>query len=99
MTKALTKWFQTHPSSVIAPHQTSSILDRSINDNLLLVKDLILQSLEGMSHLGLLSLDQEKAFDGYSYGFLQRVLTRLTFPNTSSTGPNTATKISQAEFC
>jgi hypothetical protein len=90
MNKALTKWFQTHPSSVIAPHQTCSILDRSINDNLLLVKDLILH---------LLSLDQENAFDRYSYGFLQRVLTRLTFPNTSSTGPNTATEISQAEFC
>ena len=32
------------------------------------------------SPLGLLSLDQEKAFDRFIHGFLQRVLTKITFP-------------------
>ncbi|KAJ8014632.1 hypothetical protein DPEC_G00017650 [Dallia pectoralis] len=63
MTKALTKRFQSHLPTVIAADQTCSIPERSINDNLLLVRDVILHSQVCGSPLGLLSLDQEKAFD------------------------------------
>ncbi|KAJ7985704.1 hypothetical protein DPEC_G00343210 [Dallia pectoralis] len=80
MTKALTKRFQSHLPTVIAADQTCSIPERSINDNLLLVKDVILHSQERGSPLGLLSLDQEKAFDRVSHGFLQRVLKKMNFP-------------------
>lgn len=79
MTKDLTKWFETHISSVIAPDQTCSIPSRSFNDNLLLVRDLILHSQEWKSHLGLLSLDQKKAIERVSHGFLQRVLPKINF--------------------
>ncbi|KAJ8015985.1 hypothetical protein DPEC_G00002400 [Dallia pectoralis] len=96
MTKALTKRFQSHLPTVIAADQTCSIPERSINDNLLLVRDVILHSQERGSPLGLLSLDQEKAFDRVSHGFLQRVLKKMNFPNTSSTGPTSATKTSAA---
>ncbi|KAL1005012.1 hypothetical protein UPYG_G00053380 [Umbra pygmaea] len=80
LTKALTKRFQPHLPSVIAADQTCSVPGRSINDNLLLVRDLILHSQERRSPLGLLSLDQEKAFDRVSHGFLQRVLKTMKFP-------------------
>ncbi|KAJ8000408.1 hypothetical protein DPEC_G00204510 [Dallia pectoralis] len=80
MTKALTKRFQSHLPRVIAADQTCSIPERSINDNLLLVRDVILHSQERGSPLGLLSLDQEKAFDRVSHGFLQRVLKKMNFP-------------------
>ncbi|KAJ8002366.1 hypothetical protein DPEC_G00179130 [Dallia pectoralis] len=80
MTKALTKRFQSHLPTVIAADQTCSIPERSINDNLLLVRDVILHSQECGSPLGLLSLDQEKAFDRVSHGFLQRVLKKINFP-------------------
>ncbi|KAJ7987906.1 hypothetical protein DPEC_G00331450 [Dallia pectoralis] len=80
MTKALTKRFQSHLPTVIAADQTCSIPEKSINDNLLLVRDVILHSQERGSPLGLLSLDQEKAFDRVSHGFLQRVLKKMNFP-------------------
>ncbi|KAJ8001267.1 hypothetical protein DPEC_G00192550 [Dallia pectoralis] len=65
---------------VIAADQTCSIPERSINNNLLLVRDVILHSQEHGSPLGLLSLDQEKAFDRVSHRFLQRVLKKMNFP-------------------
>ncbi|KAJ7995658.1 hypothetical protein DPEC_G00246860 [Dallia pectoralis] len=80
MTKALIKRFQSHLPTVIAADQTCSIPERSINDNLLLVRDVILHSQERGSPLGLLSLDQEKAFDRVSHGLLQRVLKKMSFP-------------------
>lgn len=97
MTNAL-KQFETHLPSVNAPDQTCSIPGRSINDNLLLVRDLIKHSQEWRSPLGLFSLDQEKALDRVSHGFLQRVLTKMNFPNTLSTGWNYTTRTPQAEF-
>ncbi|KAJ7998408.1 hypothetical protein DPEC_G00204630 [Dallia pectoralis] len=51
MTKALTKRFQSHLLTVIAADQTCSIPERSINDNLLLVRDVILHSQERGSPL------------------------------------------------
>ncbi|KAJ8333630.1 hypothetical protein SKAU_G00416380 [Synaphobranchus kaupii] len=63
MAKVLMRRFQHLITSVVGPDQTCSIPGRSINDNLLLVRDVIIHSGERRSPLGLLSLDQEKAFD------------------------------------
>jgi len=80
LTKALMWRFQIHLPTVINPDQTCGVPGRSINDNLLLVRDLIFHSQERRSPFALLCLDQEKAFDRVSHGFLQEVLGRMNFP-------------------
>ena len=80
MAKALMRRFQGLITSVIGPDQTCSVQGRSINDNLLLVRDLIIHSGERRSPLCLLSLDQEKAFDRVSHVCLERVLERMNIP-------------------
>ncbi|KAJ7999905.1 hypothetical protein DPEC_G00199260 [Dallia pectoralis] len=97
MTKALTKRFQSHLPTVIAADQICSIPEWSINDNLLLVRDVILHSQERGSPLGLLSLDQEKAFDRVSHGFLQRVLKKMNFPQHLINWTNLCYQTSAAE--
>ncbi|KAJ8257372.1 hypothetical protein GJAV_G00184900 [Gymnothorax javanicus] len=63
MAKALMRRFQDLITSVIGPGPGVCHPGRSIDDNLLLVRDLIIHSGERRSPLGLLSIDQEKAFD------------------------------------
>ncbi|CAM5135733.1 unnamed protein product [Natator depressus] len=59
---------------VIHPDQTYTIPDRSIFDNLFMVRDLLeLGPRDGLS-FALLSLDQEKAFDRVDHGYLLSTL-------------------------
>ncbi|CAM2105170.1 unnamed protein product [Caretta caretta] len=59
---------------VIHPDQTYTVLDRSIFDNLFMVRDLLeLGRRDGLS-FALLSLDQEKAFDRVDHGYLLSTL-------------------------
>ncbi|CAM2106159.1 unnamed protein product [Caretta caretta] len=64
---------------VIHPDQTYTIPDRSIFDNLFLVRDLLgLGRRDGLSFT-LLSLDQEKAFDRVDHGYLLSTLQAFSF--------------------
>ncbi|CAM2098423.1 unnamed protein product [Caretta caretta] len=64
---------------VIHPDQTYTVPDRSIFDNLFLVRDLLeLGRRDGLS-LALLSLDQEKAFNRVDHGYLLSTLRAFGF--------------------
>ncbi|CAM2109423.1 unnamed protein product [Caretta caretta] len=66
-------------ADVIHPDQTYTIPDRSIFDNLFLVRDLLeLGSRDDLS-FALLSLDQEKAFDRVDQGYLLSTLQAFGF--------------------
>ncbi|CAM2120244.1 unnamed protein product [Caretta caretta] len=64
---------------VIHPDQTYTVPDRSIFDNLFMVRDLLeLGCRDGLS-FALLSLDQEKAFDRVDHGYLLSTLQAFGF--------------------
>ncbi|CAM2111600.1 unnamed protein product [Caretta caretta] len=66
-------------ADVIHPDQTYTVPDRSIFDNLFLVRDLLeLGSRDGLSFT-LLSLDQEKAFNRVDHGYLLSTLQAFGF--------------------
>ncbi|CAM5102951.1 unnamed protein product [Natator depressus] len=66
-------------ADVIHPDQTYTVPDRSIFDNLFLVRDLLeLGHRNGLS-FALLSLDQEKAFDRVDHGYLLSTLQAFGF--------------------
>ncbi|CAM2106107.1 unnamed protein product [Caretta caretta] len=66
--KAISLRLRSVLADVIHPYQTYTVPDRSIFDNLFLVRDLLeLGHRDGLS-FALLSLDQEKAFDRVDHG-------------------------------
>ncbi|CAM5113518.1 unnamed protein product [Eretmochelys imbricata] len=66
-------------ADVIHPDQTYTVSDRSIFDNLFMVRDLLeLRRRDGLS-FALLSLDQEKAFDRVDHGYLLSTLQAFGF--------------------
>ncbi|CAM5080082.1 unnamed protein product [Eretmochelys imbricata] len=72
--KAISLWLGSVLADVIHPDQTYTVLDRSIFDNLFLVRDLLeLGRRDGLS-FALLSLDQEKAFDRVDHRYLLSTL-------------------------
>ena len=64
---------------IINKNQTCGIPDRSIYENLFLLRDKIDYVKHKELSAAIISLDQEKAFDRVNHGFLQRVLTRFNF--------------------
>ena len=64
---------------IINKDQTCGIPDRSIYENLFLLRDTIDYVKHKELSAAMISLDQEKAFDRVNHGFLQRVLTRSNF--------------------
>ncbi|CAM4558029.1 unnamed protein product [Lepidochelys olivacea] len=66
-------------ADVIHPDQTYTVPDRSIFDNLFMVRDLLeLRRRDGLS-FALLSLNQEKAFDRVDHGYLLSTLQAFGF--------------------
>ncbi|CAM2118884.1 unnamed protein product [Caretta caretta] len=77
--KAISLWLGSVLADVIYPDQTYTVPDRSIFDNLFMVRDLLeLGHRDGLS-LALLSLDQEKAFDRVDHGYLLSTLQAFGF--------------------
>lgn len=74
LSKALTNRMKKCIQTIIHKDQTFCIPDRSIFDNLFLIRDLLgyaeLQKLD----IGLISLDQEKAFDRVDHSYLLKTL-------------------------
>lgn len=64
---------------IIHKDQSYCIKDRCITDNLHLVRDVIDYALENNVDIGILSLDQEKAFDRVDHQFLFKVLKAFGF--------------------
>ena len=64
---------------IINKDQTCGIPDRSIYENLFLLRDTIDYVQHKHLSAAIISLDQEKAFDRVNHGFLHRVLTRFNF--------------------
>ncbi len=68
--------------TIIHKDQSYCIKDRCISDNLHLVRDVIDYAFKNNIDMGLLSLDQEKAFDRVDHQFLFRVLKAFGFGDT-----------------
>ncbi|CAM2106078.1 unnamed protein product [Caretta caretta] len=66
-------------ADMINPDQTYTVPDRSIFDNLFLVRDLLDLGLRDGLPFDLLSLDQEKAFDRVNHGYLLSTLWAFGF--------------------
>ena len=64
---------------IINKDQTCGIPDRSIYENLVLLRDTIDYVQHKQLSATIISLDQEKAFDCVNHAFLQHVLTRFNF--------------------
>ncbi len=75
--KTLTDRLKKVMASIIDEDQSYCIPGRSIFDNLFLVRDLL--HLTEIYGLGLLSLDQEKAFDRVDYKYLFNTLSAFGF--------------------
>ncbi|KAJ4444045.1 hypothetical protein ANN_05834 [Periplaneta americana] len=66
---------------LIAPGQTCSVPGRTIINNLISIRDTIIQSSEmPMRKVAILNIDMEKAFDRVSQEYLFRVLEQFRFP-------------------
>ncbi|CAM2113529.1 unnamed protein product [Caretta caretta] len=84
--KAISLWLGSVLADVIHPDQTYTVLDRSIFDNLFMIRDLLeLGRRDGLS-FALLSLDQEKAFDTVDHGYLLSTLQAFGFGPRRLTG-------------
>ncbi|KAI4893873.1 hypothetical protein NFI96_021940 [Prochilodus magdalenae] len=72
LSKALTNRLKKCLATVIHNDQSYCIPERSIFDNLFLIRDLLSYVKELNLNMGLISLDQEKAFDRVDHAFLFR---------------------------
>jgi exonuclease III len=78
-TKVLANRLRLISGNIIGDHQTCSIPNRRINDNLTLIRDIIHENNINNSELYILSVDQSKAFDRISHKYLFRLLEHLNF--------------------
>ena len=67
---------------IISKEQTCSIPNRTIFNNLFLIRDTITLTKEKNNTLYLLQIDQEKAFDKIDHDFLYKTMTKMGFSNT-----------------
>lgn len=79
LTKALANRLKSVLHLLIHPDQTACIPNRTINDNVSLLRDAIHYANESNTPLALISIDQLKAFDRVSHSFLLATLARFGF--------------------
>ena len=82
ITKSLANRIQAAMSEIIDQSQTACIRNRSINNNLWLLRDVIMHANETQSSTIMFSLDQYKAFDMVDHKLILRTLEKFGF------GPN-----------
>ena len=81
--KILSKIFANRIQKVL-PHiinedQSGNIVNRKIQDNLSIIRDMINFANETKEKYCIISIDQKKAFDNVNWGFLQKILIRFQF--------------------
>lgn len=77
--KCLTNRLRNCMANIIHPDQTYCVLGRSIFDNVFLIRDFFLATGMGDFNVGLVSLDQEKAFDRVDHFYLFKTLEAFGF--------------------
>ena len=65
---------------IISEEQNCSIPNRTIFNNLFLIRDIITYTKQKNNHLYLLQIDQEKAFDNVERNFLYKTLEKIAIP-------------------
>ncbi len=73
LSKAITNRLKRCVATIIHEDQSYCIPKRTIFDNLFLLRDIIAVAKEHQIDIGLLSLDQEKAFDRVDHFYLLKV--------------------------
>ena len=72
--KVLSNRLKSHLDSIVHKDQTCCVPGRSITDNLFLIRDMLDLSRCSNVNFGLVSLDQEKAFDRVDHEYLFKVM-------------------------
>lgn len=79
LSKALASRVREHMKQVLHQDQTYCVPGRSMADNIHLIKDVLEVSGSLGINIGLISLDQEKDFDGVEHKFLWKLMERFWF--------------------
>ena len=82
LTKVLANTLKNVLPQIISKEQTCSIPNRTIFNNLFLIRDTITLTKEKNNTLYLLQIDKEKAFDKIDHDFLYKTMTKMRFSNT-----------------
>ena len=82
LTKFLANRLKNILPQIISKEQTCSIPNRTIFNNLFLIRDTITLTKEKNNILYLLQIDKEKAFDKIDHDFLYKTMTKMRFSNT-----------------
>jgi hypothetical protein len=94
--KVLTTRLKSVMTTIIHPDQTYCTPSRSIHNNLHLIRDVIWYSNKYACPLGIISVDQEKAFDHVSHDYLFHTLQKLSFPQSFLSAIQTLYKNNQS---
>ena len=79
LTKILANRLKCILPDIISTEQTCSIPNRTIFDNLFLIRDIISYTKQKNNHFYLLQIDQEKAFDKIDRTFLNKTMAKMVF--------------------
>ena len=82
LTKILANRLKNILQTIISQEQTCSIPQRTILNNLFLIRDTRKLTKENNTKLYILKIDQEKAFNKIDHNFLYKTMTTMGFSNT-----------------
>lgn len=78
-TKILADRMKIISSSIIGDHQTCSVKNRRIHDNIILLRDMIFDANDYNKEIYIVSIDQSKAFDRVNHNYLFNLLKHMNF--------------------
>ena len=85
LTKILANRLKYILPDIISTEQNWSIPNRTIFDNLFVIRDIITYTKQKNNHFYLLQIDQEKAFDKIDRTFLYKTMEKMGFSHYSQT--------------